>query len=96
VVDVAYFARQPTKKMFTYRNATSNRITHKNGCAIFQCLVPAARHGNNGDTEVDAECVDTEEAEEGKYSDHVASSLPEVPGRAQTVVHTSEKHDLQV
>jgi hypothetical protein len=71
-----------------------NAMTHKNGCAIFQGLVSASRHGNNGDAEVDAERVHTEEAEEGENSDHVTSSLPKMPGRAQPIVDSSEKHDF--
>lgn len=82
--------------MPTQQNARINRITHKNGCAIFQGLFPGTRHGYNGDTEVYAQCVHAEEPEEGEQGDYVASSLPEMPGRTQTVVRTSEKYDLQV
>lgn len=71
-------------------------MTHEDGCAVFQGLVPPARHGDNGDAEVDTEGVHTEEAEEGEHGNNVPSSLPEVPGWTQTVVHTSEDNDIQV
>lgn len=68
-------------------------MTHKNGCAILQCLVSESRHGNNGDAEVDAKRIHTEEAEEGENSDHATSSLPKFPGRAQPIVEHSGKRD---